>query len=174
MIKLNFFIFLILFSSSIFAAKAKIKSTLPSLKLSNSAIVLWPKELNLTSNFLPSFSAFSLTGRQQNKKISAWISRKTPDILANQASVERLWKENLENSKKVGEVQSTNFGCKEIGKLIFQCRREAEVKAGEFVSDSLYWNAKNDIVFFRTTSFISLENSKEMSEVFKVKLGEVK
>lgn len=174
MIKLIFFLLILLFSTNIFAAKKQSMALMSGLKLSNSASVTWPNQFKISSDFLPSFSAFALKGENKKKKINAWVSRKTPDLLANQTSVERLWNENLENAKKVGEVTSKDFGCKEVEKLVFHCRREAEIKAGEFISDSLYWNAKNDIVFLRTTSFISLENSKEMSDLFKVKLGENK
>ncbi len=143
----------------------------PSLKLSNSVEISWPKNLKISSEFLPSFSAFSLSGEKGGKKFTGWISHKIPDVLANQTSVERIWKENQENAKKNGEVKSNDLGCKEVDKFIFKCEREAEIKAGEFIVDSLYWNEKKDIVFIRANSLVSAKDAREIFELFKVKWG---
>lgn len=165
--KLFILLLSILLTANSFAAK-KISSS-ASLKLSNTLEFSWSKDLKVNTEFLPSFSAFSLSGEKQGQKFTGWISHKIPDVLANQASVERLWKENQENSKKSGEVQSKDLGCKEIGKFIFKCEREAEIREGEFITDSFYWNAKKDIVFVRSNSLISKNHSREIFENFKVK-----
>lgn len=170
-------IFLITITSSFVFAKEKTIKTndkSSSLKLSNSAEVKWPQNLKITSDFLPSFSGFSLTGEKDGKKFTGWISHKTPDVLANTTSVERVWKENQENSKKIGEIQSKDLGCKEIKKFVFKCVREAEIKSGEFVTDSLYWNSKNDLVFVRANSLASAKHSREIFELFKVEVGDKK
>lgn len=172
-----FLTLIISLSSTLIFAKENTKKAdrkFPSLKLSNSAEVKWPNNLKITSDFLPSFSGFALTGEKDGKKFTGWISHKTPDVLANTTSVERVWKENQENSKKIGEVQSKDFGCKEIKKFIFKCEREAEIKSGEFVTDSLYWNNKSDLVFVRANSLASAKHAREIYELFKVEIGDKK
>jgi hypothetical protein len=144
------------------------------LKLSNSSSVTWPLTLNIKSEFLPSFSSFSLSGEENNHKFTAWISHKTPEVLANLTSVERVWKENQENAKKGGEISSKDSGCKEISKFIFRCVRDAELKPGEFVTDSLYWNGKKDLVFVRVNSLENAKYPKDILKLFKVKFGDKK
>lgn len=150
------------------------KSHSSSLKLSNTAQIIWPKDLKINSDFLPSFSGFSLSGEKNGQKFTGWISRKTPDVIANNTSVERVWKENQENAKKLGEINSKDLGCKEVKKLIFKCERVAEIKKGEFVTDSLYWKGKSDLVFMRANSLISAQHSREIYDLIQVGFGDVK
>ena len=142
------------------------------IELSSSSKVIFNKDLSIKTNFLPSYSSFSLEGVLKGKKINGWLSHKLPDVMANKASVDRVWSENLKNANQVGEISSTDFGCKETKNFLFRCERVAELKKGEFAHDVLYWNKKKDLIFLRVSSNDNKEFTDEAFKKINVEVGD--
>ncbi|MBC7743206.1 MAG: hypothetical protein H7061_13485 [Bdellovibrionaceae bacterium] len=104
-------------------------------------------------------------GSQKNDS-QLLVVRNTPPTLANTFSVERYWKKSRSQTNTYDENEN-DLGCKKTAPRNFICSRDV-IQDGKFISESLFWNAKNDLVLVRLTSLNSLGESRSHLDQIKV------
>lgn len=153
-----FFTFLISFS--IFA------KTSTEVEVSKTFKVVLPFPI-LNKVEMPSLHStlFHVTGNSDRNKSQILIVHNRPQTLANEFSVERYWKKSREQTK-LFDIKEKNLGCTKETARRFFCSRDV-AQDGKFISESIYWNTKNDLVLIRVTSLISFSETRNFLNKIK-------
>lgn len=118
------------------------------LELSPTFTLTWPKKWNLQFVPIPSTNGFWLEGKKGPQTLSLWTSRSWPNTVANQFSVNRLWKQSLADAQALGEI-STDLGCHRTDRRAYRCERTARSPAGQGLAEVLIWNSNSDLTVVR-------------------------
>ncbi len=89
-----------------------------------------------------------------------------PKTFANKFSAERYWKKSREQTMSA-DKKETNRGCLQSKARTYECSRDVG-QDGKFIAESLFWNAKNDLVLIRVTSLKSFSNARNILEKIEI------
>jgi hypothetical protein len=138
------------------------------IKLSDSFSIEMPTDLQAHMGFMPSSNGFWFDGKYGDHKVSIWVQRGVPRVVANSHSVKRFWQDGISQASKIGET-SQDKGCQSLEKYIFSCERLAHAKEERFASETLVWNAKSDLVVVRVMSDRSFEEAETVAKMIQLK-----
>jgi hypothetical protein len=155
-------IFINFLSLQLFAAEIN------KIQISRTFSVDMPFKLS-TKVELPSLN--SKLFRVLDEKISPITSQilivhNKPKTFANKFSVERYWKTSREQTKPY-DKKETDHGCIRSTARAYQCSRDV-AQDGKFLSETIYWNTKNDLVLIRVSSMNSFTDSRKLLEKIKI------
>lgn len=86
-----------------------------------------------------------------------------PQTLANKFSVERYWKDSRLQTKAFDKNEK-DHGCHRNTARFFECSRDVN-QDGRNISETLYWNVKNDLVLVRVSSNSVSESRKIIEQI---------
>jgi hypothetical protein len=136
-------------------------------EVSSTFKIFWPNNPEVTQSaeraiFLPSLRAQrfegKLEGKQEQAPFAVTIIRAVPEISANEYSIKKLWRKELERAKNRAE-NSKDLGCQKE-KEYFYCTRSFESKlvndptkkTTHQIFERLYWHRKLNLVTLRVTT----------------------
>lgn len=154
------YFFTFLFSFSIFA------KTSTEVEVSETFKIVLPFPI-LNKVEMPSLHStlFHVAGNFDRSKPQILIVHNSPQTLANKFSVERYWKKSRKQTKSY-DIKEKNLGCTKETARRFFCSRDV-AQNGKFISESIYWNSKNDLVLIRVTSLISFTETRGLLSKIK-------
>lgn len=116
---------------------------------------------------LPSLDAnyFKLS-IDNNGSTELYAIHNQPKTFANKFSIERYWNDSRKQTSSIDKNEK-NLGCKKLTSRTYKCFRSVG-QNGKFISESLFWNTKYDLVLLRATSISSFEQSKKILDSLKI------
>lgn len=117
----------------------------------------------------PSFNTQYLKVKLEDSSFDVYVIHNRPKTLANSFSVERYWNESR-NQTESNNQSEENFGCHRLNSGTHRCARNVG-QNGKFVSESLYWIGKTDLVLVRAASFTSFKKTKSVVDQIKLSSG---
>ena len=104
--------------------------------------------------------------KYKDQNVELMVTRNSAPTLANRASVERYWKEARHQTSSF-DKNETDKGCKRLNARLYRCHRSVG-QNGKYIAETLYWNAKNDLLLLRVSSKRTLSEASEVSNSFQV------
>lgn len=95
-----------------------------------------------------------------------YLLHERPKTIANKFSVERYWNESRRQTKDTDKNEK-NSGCSRLTITTYRCHRSVG-QNGKFVSESLYWNSKSDLVLLRVSALSSFEQTEKVLRTLKI------
>lgn len=106
-----------------------------------------------------------IKGNSDRSESQILIVHNKPQTFANKFSVERYWKNGREQTK-LYDKKENDQGCIRKSARSFQCSRDVG-QDGKFISESVYWNTKSDLVLIRVTSLNSFSETRKILNKIK-------
>ncbi len=94
------------------------------------------------------------------------IVHNKPQTYANKFSVERYWKNSRKQTRPYDKKEN-DMGCIQKSARSFRCTRDV-AQDGKFISESIFWNTKNDLVLIRITSLKSFSETRNILNKIKI------
>ncbi len=104
-----------------------------------------------------------LSGRSESQIL---IVHNSPQTIANKFSVQRYWAKSRKQTKSYDKKEN-DIGCQKNTARSYQCSRDVS-QNGKFISESIFWNAKNDLVLIRVSSPTSFSDSRKLLTKIKI------
>lgn len=119
--------------------------------------------------YMPAQGGFWIEGKAGDRAYEAWITRRRPRTIPNEAKVKKFWQDNLNFTKKLGE-EFKDLGCHKMQANAFRCDRTSQSKLGHFVAEALFWNGRTDLVVVRVMQNNSLEIAQAILQGFNFRI----
>ena len=152
------YIFLMAFSNSIFASENT------NFDISRTFSVQLPFAVSNKVE-MPSLKSKLFTVKDEKKDAQVFVVHNTPPTFANKYSVERYWKKSKAQTHAFDQKEK-DLGCERTSARTYQCSRDVS-QNGKFLSETIYWNTKSDLVLVRVSSLRSLADSRTILNKIK-------
>ncbi len=116
---------------------------------------------SLNSKLFKADNALGLSSKNQ-----LLVVHNKPLTLANKYSVERYWDRSRKQTRSFDQDEK-NQGCAKFSNRVYQCSRDV-YQNGKYISESIYWNTKSDLVLLRVSSNKSTEDSRKILSAIKI------
>ena len=107
---------------------------------------------------MPSLSSKLYSVSDEKKNAQVYVVYNKPPVLANRYGVERYWKKSKEQTKTFDQKEK-DLGCERTSARTFQCSRDVS-QDGKYISETVFWNMKSDLVLVRVSSSKSWSDSR--------------
>lgn len=145
------------------------------LKITNTFSLEIPHQISPVE--LPSFNSklFYIDKKSSNAHSSYSAPTQTQVLIvhspaptiANMPSINRYWNQSRKQTQFFNEKEQ-NFGCKKgLTARDYSCSRDV-IQDGKFHSETLFWNAKSDLVLLRSSNLKSLSEARKDLEQIKI------
>ncbi|MBC7371297.1 MAG: hypothetical protein H7326_07025 [Bdellovibrionaceae bacterium] len=104
--------------------------------------------------------------KDENRDFDLIVVQNAPPNLANLFSAKRYWRSaQLQTASTDKNVKDR--GCRRLTARTYRCDRTVGQNA-KFVSETLFWNAKNDLILMRTSSKKSFSEALAVTESVEI------
>lgn len=155
------------FSCTLSARELKGPKILPSLKISPTFSINIPFEISAKID-MPSLNSILFSAKEPPSRSTSQVLvvHNRPPTFANKFSVERYWNQSREQTKTYDKKEN-NLGCLRVSARSYRCSRDVE-QDGQFHSETVFWNTKNDLVLIRVSSLTSFSEPRKLLNKIKV------